>query len=95
MTCKCGYEFCYICGAKWKNDHVCSPVDLDDNGCDWGENWEDHLIFLIKLPLKFILATIYSVFWFGVSFAAAPYNIIMFMYWILLIFVGGPEEYIF
>jgi hypothetical protein len=23
MTCRCGYQFCYICGGKWSSNHKC------------------------------------------------------------------------
>lgn len=65
-----------------------------EDGCDWGENWWDHFVFLIKLPLKFLLLTIYTSFWIAVSFSAAPYNIFFFIYWFMLIFIGGPIVYI-
>ena len=27
MTCRCGYQFCYICGGKWKHSHLCNNPD--------------------------------------------------------------------
>lgn len=24
MTCRCRYQFCYVCGAKWSASHVCA-----------------------------------------------------------------------
>ena len=24
MTCRCKYQFCYICGGKWGIGHLCS-----------------------------------------------------------------------
>ncbi|CAM6089606.1 unnamed protein product [Calypogeia fissa] len=32
MTCKCGYEFCYICGAEWKDKQATCKCKL------WDEN---------------------------------------------------------
>lgn len=26
MTCRCGYQFCYKCGAKWASQHKCAPL---------------------------------------------------------------------
>jgi hypothetical protein len=50
---------------------------------------------MAKLPLKFILITLYTSFWVIISFAAAPYNIIIFAYWVFLVLIGGPVVYIF
>ncbi|XP_059430563.1 uncharacterized protein LOC132164147 isoform X2 [Corylus avellana] len=54
MTCRCGYEFCYTCGAEWKNkqatcscplwdeDHIWIDQDRDfDEEEDEGEGEED------------------------------------------------------
>lgn len=27
MTCKCGYQFCYLCGYKWRQSHTCENPD--------------------------------------------------------------------
>lgn len=27
MTCKCGFEFCYICGQAWRGHRVCEIVE--------------------------------------------------------------------
>lgn len=28
MTCKCGHQFCYLCGEKWDSDHHC-PIQMN------------------------------------------------------------------
>lgn len=30
MTCRCGYEFCYTCGAEWKNKKATCTCPLWD-----------------------------------------------------------------
>ncbi|KAJ7296795.1 hypothetical protein O6H91_Y098800 [Diphasiastrum complanatum] len=39
MTCRCGYEFCYVCGAPWKNKEATCKCKL----------WDEHN--LIREPL--------------------------------------------
>ncbi|KAL2541152.1 zinc finger (C3HC4-type RING finger) family protein [Abeliophyllum distichum] len=43
MTCRCGYEFCYTCGAEWKNKAAsCScPLWDEDNIVDHSDEDED------------------------------------------------------
>ncbi|KAL3530612.1 hypothetical protein ACH5RR_009934 [Cinchona calisaya] len=36
MTCRCGYEFCYTCGAEWKNKKATCSCPLWD---------EDHIVY--------------------------------------------------
>ena len=32
MTCRCGHQFCYICGKDWKNNgHLCRGDDNNEN----------------------------------------------------------------
>lgn len=28
MTCKCGHQFCYLCGEKWSSEHRC-PIQMN------------------------------------------------------------------
>lgn len=30
MTCRCGYQFCYLCGAKWRSSHICEGMGIDE-----------------------------------------------------------------
>ncbi|CAJ1979356.1 unnamed protein product [Sphenostylis stenocarpa] len=52
MTCRCGFEFCYICGAEWKEKKATCDCPLwaedniwiEDHESDWeeeDEDWED------------------------------------------------------
>ncbi|KAI3822472.1 hypothetical protein L1987_10062 [Smallanthus sonchifolius] len=43
MTCRCGYEFCYTCGAEWKNKKAtCScPLWDEENIVDTEEEDDD------------------------------------------------------
>lgn len=29
MTCRCGYQFCYLCGVKWNHAHTCTNPDQE------------------------------------------------------------------
>ncbi|CAH9107400.1 unnamed protein product [Cuscuta epithymum] len=43
MTCRCGYEFCYTCGAEWRNKkQTCScPLWNEDNLIEADDNDDD------------------------------------------------------
>ncbi|GKD04085.1 IBR domain-containing protein [Tanacetum coccineum] len=57
MTCRCGYEFCYTCGAEWKNKKAtCScPLWDEENIVDSEESDDDfgveHEVGLLHLHL--------------------------------------------
>ncbi|XVE59770.1 hypothetical protein DITRI_Ditri05aG0073800 [Diplodiscus trichospermus] len=38
MTCRCGYEFCYNCGAEWKNKKATCSCPLWEEDRIWHEN---------------------------------------------------------
>ncbi|TYJ26559.1 hypothetical protein E1A91_A07G128100v1 [Gossypium mustelinum] len=38
MTCRCGYEFCYNCGAEWKNKKATCSCPLWEEDLIWNEN---------------------------------------------------------
>ncbi|XVF04976.1 hypothetical protein REPUB_Repub05bG0130100 [Reevesia pubescens] len=38
MTCRCGYEFCYNCGAEWKNKKATCSCPLWEEDYIWHEN---------------------------------------------------------
>ncbi|XWS71332.1 hypothetical protein CRYUN_Cryun03dG0129200 [Craigia yunnanensis] len=40
MTCRCGYEFCYNCGAEWKNKNATCSCPLWEEDFIWHENQE-------------------------------------------------------
>ena len=34
MICRCGHQFCYICGKDWLGaDHLCDEVTYDERCC--------------------------------------------------------------
>ncbi|XP_008783715.1 uncharacterized protein LOC103702868 isoform X1 [Phoenix dactylifera] len=41
MTCRCGYEFCYTCGAEWKDKKATCSCPLWDEGYIWYDDSED------------------------------------------------------
>ncbi|GFS37396.1 zinc finger (C3HC4-type RING finger) family protein [Actinidia rufa] len=42
MTCRCGYEFCYTCGAEWKNKKAtCSCLLWEDGNILYNEDDSD------------------------------------------------------
>ncbi|KAM4083078.1 hypothetical protein ACB094_08G030000 [Castanea mollissima] len=41
MTCRCGYEFCYNCGAEWKNKRAMCSCPLWDEDHIWLEQDRD------------------------------------------------------
>lgn len=56
-------------------------------GCDWGLTTKDHIYFLMKLPLKFLLIILCAILWFAISFLAAPLNLLYFTYWLYLLII--------
>ncbi|XVF47116.1 hypothetical protein PTKIN_Ptkin03bG0083200 [Pterospermum kingtungense] len=38
MTCRCGYEFCYNCGAEWKNKKATCSCPLWEEDLIWHDN---------------------------------------------------------
>jgi len=75
MTCRCGYQFCYVCGADWSaihyNNHTASGEGLVQNQvivpqaqeacCDCAclDDCCGGLSCLIKIPLKIILLLLF------------------------------------
>ncbi|KAJ4979153.1 hypothetical protein NE237_009933 [Protea cynaroides] len=44
MTCRCGYEFCYTCGAEWKNKKAtCSCQLWDEANIMYVDDERDHI----------------------------------------------------
>ncbi|KAF5751523.1 E3 ubiquitin-protein ligase rbrA isoform X2 [Tripterygium wilfordii] len=41
MTCRCGYEFCYNCGAEWKDKKATCSCPLWDEDNIWDDNDRD------------------------------------------------------
>ncbi|XP_072996193.1 E3 ubiquitin-protein ligase RSL1 [Typha latifolia] len=41
MTCRCGYEFCYTCGKKWKDKKATCSCPLWNEGFIWHDDSED------------------------------------------------------
>ena len=40
LFCRCGYEFCYNCGAEWKNKTATCSCPLWEEDFIWRENRE-------------------------------------------------------
>ncbi|KAJ0987685.1 hypothetical protein J5N97_006041 [Dioscorea zingiberensis] len=40
ITCRCGYEFCYTCGAEWRDKKATCNCPLWDEGNIWFDNYE-------------------------------------------------------
>ena len=61
MTCKCGYEFCFKCGARWRSFHFCNPFHYKQyrNTGDNGANQ----IPTASQYVQFVLVVIMKVFW--------------------------------
>lgn len=38
MTCRCGYQFCYVCGQSWGDEHVCNQYVGEG-----AENYDNYL----------------------------------------------------
>ncbi|XP_058110198.1 E3 ubiquitin-protein ligase RSL1-like [Magnolia sinica] len=43
MTCRCGYEFCYTCGAEWKNKKAMCSCPLWDEENIWHDDDDESL----------------------------------------------------
>jgi hypothetical protein len=61
-------------------------------GCDWGITTKDHIKFLLKLPIKFVLIILLTVAWTLFSFLVAPLNVALFLYWLYLLLARPSIE---
>ena len=72
--------------------HICKYTGLSQaeegwGGCDWGITGKDHIKFLLKLPIKFVLVILLAVAWTLFSFLGAPLNLMLMLYWIYLLLI--------
>ncbi|KAF5773273.1 putative transcription factor C2H2 family [Helianthus annuus] len=68
MTCRCGYEFCYTCGAEWKNKKATCNCPLWDEECivgieEEGYKYDESNYFEDDLKHDVVLSDEYDKYW--------------------------------
>lgn len=54
MTCKCGHQFCYLCGERWHPDHRC-PIQMNT------KRFFQCMLIITIIGLLFVLDLIWAI----------------------------------